>query len=68
MFSYDVAFSSTIGRGKITAAPCALQLDGYRQRRVRTWRPCRNRSPLQRLAIALVRLTLRLRGRRPLAA
>jgi molybdopterin/thiamine biosynthesis adenylyltransferase len=62
------ALKILLGRGNVVAAPHALQFDGYRQKLVRTWRPWGNRNPLQRLAMALVRFTLRLRSRRPLPA
>ena len=46
-------------RGKIRAAPAAIQFDAYRGRLVRTWRPGGHRHPLQKAAIALARRQLR---------
>ena len=46
-------------RGKIRAAPAAIQFDAYRGRLVRTWRPGGHRHPLQKAAITLARRQLR---------
>lgn len=40
-------------RGKVLAAPHALQFDAYRDKLVHTWRPGGNRNPIQRLGIWL---------------
>ena len=48
------ALKILLGRGKVLAAPHALQFDAYRDKLVRTWRPWGNRNPIQRLAIWLV--------------
>jgi len=45
------ALKILLGRGKVLAAPRALQFDAYRDKLVRTWRPGGNRNPIQRLAI-----------------
>ncbi len=39
------------GRGKVLAAPWGFQMDAFRNKFVKTWRPMGNRNPLQRLAI-----------------
>jgi len=44
-----------LGRGRVNAAPWALQFDAYRNRLTRTWRPGGNRHPLNRLLLAAVR-------------
>lgn len=44
-----------LGRGKVYAAPHAVQFDGYRNRLARTWRPGGNRNPLNRAAIAIAK-------------
>jgi molybdopterin/thiamine biosynthesis adenylyltransferase len=52
------ALKVLLGRGRILAAPWGLQLDAYRGRLARTWRPGGNRNPLQRAAIAIARSQL----------
>jgi molybdopterin-synthase adenylyltransferase len=52
------ALKILLGRGKVLAAPHALQFDGYRQKLVKTYRPWGARNPLQRLAMAVVHATL----------
>ena len=47
-----------LGRGKIHAAPMAVQFDAYRGRLAHTWRPGGNRNPLQRLAMTVARRQL----------
>jgi molybdopterin/thiamine biosynthesis adenylyltransferase len=42
-------------RGDVIAAPRGLQMDAYRNRLARTFRPGGNRHPLQRLALAVAR-------------
>lgn len=48
-----------LGRGTVRAAPWGYQFDAYTQRLQRTWRPGGNRHPLQRLALAIGRRTLK---------
>jgi molybdopterin/thiamine biosynthesis adenylyltransferase len=47
-----------LGRGKVLAAPHAIQIDGYRNRLAHTWRPGGNKHPLNRLAIAIAKWQL----------
>lgn len=47
-----------LGRGRVWAAPHAIQFDGYRNRLAHTWRPGGNRNPLNRLAIAIAKRQL----------
>lgn len=47
------ALKLLLRRGKVWAAPYALQFDAYRNKLVRTWRPGGNSHPLQKLAIFL---------------
>jgi molybdopterin/thiamine biosynthesis adenylyltransferase len=47
-----------LGRGKVWAAPYAVQFDGYRNKLARTWRPGGNNHPLNRLAIAIAKRQL----------
>ena len=49
------ALKILLGRGKVWAAPHAIQFDGYRNRIAHTWRPGGNRHPLNRLAIAIAK-------------
>ena len=49
------ALKILLGRGKVWAAPHAIQFDGYRNRTVHTWRPGGNRNPLNSLAIAIAK-------------
>jgi len=44
-----------IGRGRVYAAPYAVQFDAFRNRLKRTWRPGGNRHPLNRAAIAIAK-------------
>lgn len=48
-----------LGRGTVRAAPWGYQFDAYTHRLQRTWRPGGNRHPLQRLALAIGRRTLK---------
>jgi molybdopterin/thiamine biosynthesis adenylyltransferase len=48
-----------LGRGRLRAAPWAMQFDAYRQRLRFTWRPFGNANPLQQLLLALIRPKLR---------
>ena len=50
-----------LGRGKVWAAPHAIQFDGYRNRLAHTWRPGGNRHPLNRAAIAIAKRQLGIR-------
>jgi len=54
------ALKILLQRGKVLAAPHAMQFDAYRNKAVRTWRPFGNRHPLQRLVTALIRRRLRM--------
>ena len=45
-------------RGKVYAAPVALQFDAYRGKLKRTWRPWGNRGPVQRMILAIARRQL----------
>jgi molybdopterin/thiamine biosynthesis adenylyltransferase len=42
-------------RGKVLAAPHAMQYDAFRDKMVRTWRPGGNSHPVQRLAMVIAR-------------
>jgi hypothetical protein len=53
------ALKILLGRGKVWAAPHAIQFDAFRNKLTHTWRPGGNHNPLQRLAFALVRRALR---------
>jgi len=44
-----------LGRGRVRAAPWAMQFDAYEQKLSFTWRPFGNAHPLQRLLLALIR-------------
>ncbi len=44
-----------LGRGKLRAAPWAMQFDAFEQKLSHTWRPFGNAHPLQRLLLALIR-------------
>ncbi len=50
-----------LGRGRVRAAPWAMQFDAYTQRLSFTWRPWGNAHPLQRLLLRLIRPRLQLR-------
>ena len=52
------ALKILLGRGKVWAAPHAIQIDAYRNRLSHTWRPGGNRHPFNRLAIAIARRQL----------
>jgi len=47
-----------LGRGKVYAAPYAIQFDAFRNQMSRTWRPGGNRNPLNRAAIAIAKRQL----------
>ncbi len=47
-----------LGRGKVWAAPYAIQFDGFSNKLARTWRPGGNRHPLNRIAIAIAKRQL----------
>ena len=49
------ALKILLGRGKVWAAPHAVQFDAYRNKLSHTWRPGGNRHPLNRLAIAIAK-------------
>lgn len=44
-----------LGRGKLRAAPWAMQFDAYHQRIKFTWRPFGNANPIQQLMLLLIR-------------
>jgi molybdopterin/thiamine biosynthesis adenylyltransferase len=52
------ALKILLGRGKVWAAPHAIQFDGFRNRVAHTWRPGGNRHPMNRLAIAIAKRQL----------
>jgi hypothetical protein len=56
------ALKILLHRGRVLAAPWALQFDAYRGKLAKTWRPWGNRNPLQRIAIAIARRKL-MRGK-----
>jgi molybdopterin-synthase adenylyltransferase len=47
-----------LGRGRVWAAPHAIQFDAFRNKLAHTWRPGGNRHPLNRLAIAIAKRQL----------
>jgi hypothetical protein len=49
------ALKILLKRGKVLAAPHALQFDAYRDKLVHTWRPGGHRNPIQRLAIWVIK-------------
>ncbi|MCC7009096.1 MAG: ThiF family adenylyltransferase [Acidobacteria bacterium] len=49
------ALKLLLGRGKVWSAPHGVQIDAYRNRLRRTWRPGGNRHPLNRAAIAIAK-------------
>jgi molybdopterin/thiamine biosynthesis adenylyltransferase len=53
------ALKILLGRGKVWAAPHAIQFDAYRNKLVHTWRPGGHRNPLQRAGLALLKWVLR---------
>jgi molybdopterin-synthase adenylyltransferase len=61
------ALKIMLNRGKVYAAPVSLQFDAYRGKLRRVWRPWGNRSPWQRMAIALARRQLGVTRRRAAA-
>lgn len=61
------ALKLMLQRGRVYSAPVSLQFDAYRGRLKRTWRPWGNRSPLQRIAIAIARRQLGATKRRAAA-
>ena len=61
------ALKLLLKRGKVYAAPVSLQFDAYRGKLKRTWRPWGNRSPWQRIAIAIARRQLGAARRRAAA-
>lgn len=52
------ALKILLGRGRVWAAPHAIQFDGYRNQLAHTWRPGGNRNPINRLAIAIAKRQL----------
>ncbi|MGE0811369.1 MAG: ThiF family adenylyltransferase [Immundisolibacter sp.] len=52
------ALKLLLGRGPIRAAPRGLHFDAYSGRLAKTWRPCGNRNPIQRLLLSAVRRRL----------
>jgi molybdopterin/thiamine biosynthesis adenylyltransferase len=52
------ALKILLRRGKVWAAPHAIQIDAYRNRLAHTWRPGGNRHPLNRIAIAIAKRQL----------
>jgi hypothetical protein len=52
------ALKLLLGRGRVLAAPWALQLDAYENRARTTWRPFGNANPLQRIALFMARRAL----------
>jgi hypothetical protein len=52
------ALKILLGRGKVLAAPHAVQIDAYQNRVARTWRPGGNRHPLNLIAIAIAKRQL----------
>jgi len=61
------ALKLLLKRGKVYAAPVSLQFDAYRGKLKRIWRPWGNRSPWQRIAIAVARRQLGAAKRRAAA-
>lgn len=53
------ALKILLGRGKVWAAPHAIQFDAFRNKLTHTWRPGGNRNPLQRMAFAQIQRALR---------
>lgn len=47
-----------LGRGPVLSAPSGLQVDAYRNKLVRTWRPLGNRNPIQSLGLLIARRVL----------
>ncbi|MFX6023592.1 hypothetical protein ABTF26_21375, partial [Acinetobacter baumannii] len=44
-----------LGRGKLRAAPRAMQFDAFHHRIKFTWRPFGNANPIQQLMLLLIR-------------
>ena len=57
-FAATEALKILLGRGKVWAAPWALQFDAYRVKLAKTWRPLGNRSRVQQVALAIARRQL----------
>lgn len=53
-----------LGRGKLKAAPWAMQFDAYHQKTKFTWRPFGNSNPIQQLMLMLIRPLLEGRAKR----
>jgi molybdopterin/thiamine biosynthesis adenylyltransferase len=56
------ALKILLGRGRIIAAPRGYQVDAYRNRIAKTWRPGGNRNPIQRLGLWIARRHLQRAG------
>ena len=52
------ALKILLGRGKVLAAPWAMQFDAYRNEMVKTWRPGGNANPIQQVALTIARRQL----------
>lgn len=52
------ALKILLGRGRVLAAPWAVQFDAYNNRLARTWRPGGNRNPIQQLMMWVARRQL----------
>jgi molybdopterin/thiamine biosynthesis adenylyltransferase len=53
------ALKVLLGRGRLRAAPWAMQFDAYRHKLSFTWRPFGNANPLQRALLMLIRPKLK---------
>jgi molybdopterin/thiamine biosynthesis adenylyltransferase len=53
------ALKILLRRGKVVAAPRGIHFDAYRGKLSKTWRPGGNNNPIQRIALAIARRTLR---------
>ena len=53
------ALKILLGRGRVLAAPHAIQFDAFRNRLAHTWRPGGNNNPLQRLLFLVLQRMLR---------
>lgn len=47
-----------LGRGQVLTAPWGIQMDAYRQKLARTWRPYGNRNPLQKISLWIAKRIL----------
>jgi len=56
------ALKILLKRDGVVAAPRGVHFDAYRNKLVRTWRPFGHRNPLQRIALAIAKRTLKKRG------